>query len=73
MTWYKKAIAEDKKYHKAYNNLGIIYGGGGYHKQALEWYKKAVEANPDFADGYSNMGATYVKLGQVATAVKVLE
>ena len=73
VTWYKKTIATDDRYFRAYNNLGYIYGGKGYHVQAIEWYKKALLANPRFVEGYSNLGATYMELGKPEVAVKILE
>ena len=57
---YRKLLAIDRRYYRAWNNLGAIYGGMGELRKAVRAYKKAASRRSDIADGYANLVNIYL-------------
>lgn len=56
LTHYKKAIALDKNFPQAYNNLGLCYLRTRHFEEAEREIKKAVELKKNYAAAYFNLG-----------------
>ncbi len=69
---YKKAIAINPNYAKAYNGLGFIYTSADPYEPdlAFEFYKKAIALNPNYADVYKNLGWLYRKRRRYDLAIE---
>jgi len=52
---YEEVLAIDRRYHRAWNNLGAIFGSKGEIKSAVSAYKNAVRGRSELADGYVNL------------------
>lgn len=58
--------------HRAYNNLGNVYGWQEEWDKAIEAYKKALKIKPDHDTSNSNLGIAYIKIGDLEAAKKYL-
>jgi Tfp pilus assembly protein PilF len=70
---FKKIIAIDPLYKKAYNGLGVSYDQLGYFSEAIESYQTALGIDPKLDYVLNNLGYTYLKQGNYKAAVKALE
>jgi len=52
---YEEVLATDRRYCRAWNNLGAIFGSKGEIKRAISAYKNAVRRRCNLADGYVNL------------------
>ncbi len=59
---YKKILAEDSTYIRAWNNLGAIYSAGGQLETAEEAYLKAIERKHDLVEAYANLANIYIAM-----------
>jgi tetratricopeptide (TPR) repeat protein len=64
----------------SYNNyvwLGVAYGRGGQHEQALAAYRRAIEINAAAPDAYNNICSEYNSLGAwddaISNCLKAIE
>lgn len=60
---YRNAIAIDKNYVEAYNNLGVAFYFMGEIDSALIYLKKALDINPEYPEANNNMGFILSQLG----------
>jgi hypothetical protein len=67
---FKKVIAIDPSYHKAYSGIGVTYDMLGDYTQAMEAYNKALEADPSQDFVYNNLGYSLLLQGKYRAAVK---
>lgn len=67
---YKKAVAIDRKFAFAWDNLGITYRRLNRNKEAVEAYKKSLKLDPKGKMPLMNIGVAYEKLGQYDNAIK---
>lgn len=65
---YEKAASINKKFYKAYYNLGVLYFGEEKYQLALENFKKAKKFKLDNPVIYYNLGCTYINLGEFRKA-----
>lgn len=61
---YKKAIALDKDYLQAYNNLGKLYQQKGNLSDAMVQFRKVLDAMPEHFEANVNLGNIYYQNGQ---------
>jgi tetratricopeptide (TPR) repeat protein len=73
MADYKKAIALDKNFAKAYHNLGNVQYLLQDYTNALKNFDKAIALNPQEAEPYQTRGAAYIALRKYTEAQKDLE
>ncbi|WP_290699317.1 tetratricopeptide repeat protein [Lacinutrix sp.] len=67
---YKKAVAIDKKFAFAWDNLGITYRLLNKNKEAVEAYKKSLKLDAKGKIPLMNIGVAYEKLGEYDNAIK---
>lgn len=58
--------------HRAYNNLGNVYGWQKEWNKAIEAYKNALKIKPDHDTSNSNLGIAYIRVGNFEAAKKHL-
>lgn len=68
LEYLKEAIKKDKKYYKAYYNMGLIYIQNKQYLLAIESFQKTTKLNKDFAFAYYNLGCCYYELQNYKTA-----
>ncbi len=62
---YRKAIASDKKFARAYINLGNLYlNHRKKPRQAIFMYRQALENSPENPKAHNNLGVAYLALEQ---------
>lgn len=59
---YKKILEDDKRYYRAWNNLGAIYGSRGDIDKAIDAYENSVSRRADIIDGYINLVNLYLAI-----------
>ena len=69
-SFYKKAIALDKKIPEPHNNLGSLYDHLDRLEDAIKCFKKAIDINPKFSYAHHNLGSAYVSIGKFNEAKK---
>ena len=67
---YKKAVAIEPEFARAYCSMGNAYVEIEQHANAIAAYEKAVAIESDFADAYYFMGNAYADLGQYVIAIQ---
>jgi len=72
-SFYKKAIALDKKIPEPHNNLGSLYDHLDKLEDAIECFKKAIDINPKFSYAHYNIGSVYISIGKFNEAKKYLK
>lgn len=70
---YKKVIAIDPLYIKAYNGLGVSYDQLGYYSEAVGSYQTAININPKLDYVLNNLGYAHLKRGNFEAAIETLE
>ena len=56
----KKVTELHPKYARAFNEIGIVYGGGkNMYEMAITWYEKATQVTPEYASCYNNIGVNH--------------
>jgi superkiller protein 3 len=70
---YRRAVALDENYAKAYVNLGIVYDGTRRSRQAREAYSRAIEINPDDVLAYCHLGYNHYAAGEHDVAMDYYE
>ncbi|TAE08131.1 MAG: tetratricopeptide repeat protein [Bacteroidetes bacterium] len=73
MADYKRAIALDKNFAKAYHNLGNVQYLLQDYSNALKNFDKAITLNPKEAEPYQTRGAAYIALQKYKEAQQDLE
>lgn len=73
---FEKALALDKNYPIAFNNLGSLYlslflktNRKEDFQNAIQNFEKAVELDPNYASAYNGLGAAYLKIQDLEKAV----
>ena len=76
---FKKAIAINEKYEKAYIELGRAYSRIKNYDEAVLSYKKLIEIDPSNVNGLVELGSVYYEIGdnekaenQYRTAISML-
>ncbi len=69
----QKSVMENPMDPRAYIFLSGIFGGVGFNDQALAVLNKAAELSPAKQQIYFELGDIYIRKGDYANAVKVLE
>ncbi|MBW1854534.1 MAG: tetratricopeptide repeat protein, partial [Deltaproteobacteria bacterium] len=69
ITQYKKALAINRNYAKAYYNLGVVYVEKGRLDEAIAQYKKVLDINPRYAEAHNNLGVIYDNKGMLDEAI----
>ncbi len=67
---FRRAIANKRDFHEAYNMLGFSLRKIGKYEQSLKYYKKAIEIKPDFAEAHEYIGESYLGIGDRESAWK---
>ena len=71
---YELAIANDKNYAIAHNNLGVIYLDDlGRVQRSIELFKNAIQANPNYALAYFNLARATTIIGDKIEAAKLYQ
>lgn len=70
---YRKAIAFDKNYYPAWNNMGTTYYLQDLPKSAVPCYKHAISINGNYASAWFNLGKAYEVLGKKDSALYSFE
>lgn len=70
---YRVILELDNSYHRAWNNLGIIYGERGDIDDAVACYKSSIARRSDIADGYINLVYLYIAIEEYGQAKKWLK
>lgn len=65
---YLDAISIDKKFFKAYSNLGVAYKMLGQFKKAENIYIKALKLNQDNGVIFNNLGNVYMQMNRLKDA-----
>ncbi|MCL2844341.1 MAG: tetratricopeptide repeat protein [Chitinivibrionia bacterium] len=65
---YEEVLAKDRRFHRAWNNLGAIFGSRGEIERAISAYKNATGRRSDTADGYVNLVNIYSATGDTRNA-----
>ena len=68
ISMYENAVATDKKFYKAYYNLGVLYFNEEKYALALSNFKNAKKYKLDNPNIYYNLGCTYINLGEFRKA-----
>jgi Flp pilus assembly protein TadD len=66
---FKRALAIDPNYAKAYNGIGISYDFLGDYSSAIDAYEKALALDPDVDYVYNNLGYCYLLKGELNHAI----
>ena len=66
--YYQKSIFADKRFYRAYYNLGNLYLEDENALEAIKLYKLSLRYKYDFAYAHYNIGCAYVKLGKLKNA-----
>jgi Flp pilus assembly protein TadD len=66
---FKRALAIDPNYAKAYNGIGISYDFLGDYSSAIDAYEKALALDPDVDYVYNNLGYCYLLKGELNYAI----
>ena len=53
--FFEKAVAENKDFSTAYNNLGTVYEKMGDREKAKESFQKALDTDPDNQTAKDNL------------------
>jgi len=67
-----KAIKNNNKNEKLYNNRGLALVSLGKHSAAIIDYKKAILLNSEYIDPYNNYGLALKELNQWENAINIL-
>jgi tetratricopeptide (TPR) repeat protein len=70
---YLSIVHHDRRYYRAWNNMGTIYGAEGNVDKAIEYYKKSVGDDSNVVDGYANLVNVYIALEKYRDAEKWLK
>lgn len=70
---YNVILELDDRYHRAWNNLGIIYGERGDIDMAVKCYKSSIAKRSDIADGFINLVYLYIAIEEYSQAEKWLK
>ena len=65
---FESALMADKKFYKAYYNLGIIYYSQEKYALAVENFQQAKKYKNDLPNIYYNLGCTYLTMGEFKKA-----
>ena len=60
---YRKLLGINRRHHRAWNNLGAIYGSRGEIASAISAYRRAARRRADIIDGYVNLANIYFLTG----------
>ncbi len=66
---FTKACTNGSEIFSAENNLGIVLGEVGRHKDAIPHFRKAIQLKPSWADAYRNLGDALLKTDQTTDAL----
>ena len=66
---FKRVLAIEPNYTKAYNGMGISYDLLGDYSNAIEAYEKALALNPELDYVYNNLGYCYLLKGELNSAI----
>jgi pentatricopeptide repeat protein len=69
MTYYNRALENNKNYISAYYNIAEIYKSKNEFDKAEQFYKKAIELNPDYITPYYQIGTLYFNNKEYDTAI----
>ena len=61
--FYRKVIAADPQYAKAYVGLGVLMARQGNQAEAIDLYNKAAELQPNYPDAHYNRAVALQRLG----------
>lgn len=67
--YYRKAIALDKNYYPAWNNMGTTYYLQELPKAAIPCYRHALLLNSDYSSAWYNLGRAYDMIGKKDSAL----
>ncbi len=77
---FQEAVKEDRRFHKSYYHLGLIYHSGAKmttperSKEMLRWsgryFLKSIEAKGNYSKGYLGAARVYFELGDLKNAKK---
>jgi tetratricopeptide (TPR) repeat protein len=70
---FRRAIALQKGFADAWNELGFALRQQGRYPESLDAYGEALRLRPDFPEALEYLGEAYVKLGRLDEARRVLE
>jgi protein O-GlcNAc transferase len=69
ITHYKKAIAIDPNYYKAYFNLAGTYEEMGQFNDSVNSYKESLKIKPDYLEAHYSLGRSYQVMGKFSKAI----
>ncbi|OED35662.1 hypothetical protein AB834_04455 [PVC group bacterium (ex Bugula neritina AB1)] len=69
ITFYRKALDEDKTYATAHNDLGVVYEKKGMYESAERSYLRAIKQNGEYKAAYTNLAALYENKGDIKKAI----
>ncbi len=69
---YESALRIDPNLPDVYNRLGVINNDLQRFEKARILFEKALQIHPDYTDAMYNLAYTYVKLGKLFEALKIL-
>jgi tetratricopeptide (TPR) repeat protein len=73
IVYFRKALAADPQYVKAWQNLGDAFMRVGDPEQALEYFAKAAELEPKSAQAHLGRGNALSQLGRTEKAIEAYQ
>ncbi|MFV2069613.1 MAG: tetratricopeptide repeat protein, partial [Pirellulales bacterium] len=70
---FRKVLASNPKFTKAYVNLGLALESTGAVDRAIGMYRQAIQIGPDNADAHNNLGNALASQGRFAEAIRQYE
>ena len=70
---FRRAAALRADFAEAWNELGYALRNQARYPESLEAYHEALRLRPDFPEALEYLGETYVKMGRLDDARRVLE
>ncbi len=70
---FKKALAIDPTYVRAYNGMGISFDHLGDFPKAVECYEKALQLSPNLDYVHNNLGYSHLLQGNLDEAIAALK
>ncbi|MBN2264217.1 MAG: tetratricopeptide repeat protein [Candidatus Aminicenantes bacterium] len=68
LTYLRKALSLDARYHLAWNALGLAHSMRGRLDESAKAYQKCLEVNPQFTEARNNLGTVYQEMNMLDKA-----
>jgi tetratricopeptide (TPR) repeat protein len=73
ITYFKKAVAKDNNFAKAWKFQGLAFSAKAEEKEAIECYDQSIDINPKSSSPWIYKGNSFLKLGKYSDALLFYE